>query len=244
MTSEIHTLNYGDQEITYSVLRNSARANRIKINVLPSGAVNVEAPDDATEHSIRKAVSKRSRWIVQHVEDANNRFSHVLPREYVSGEMILYLGKRYMLKVIKWNRPNSSVKLLRGLLEVRVCDTSQSNVKAKMRAWYRVKAQAYFARRLNDLLDPLPIKSRRPAFELKLMSKRWGSCSVEGKLTLNPFLIKAPRECVDYVLQHELCHLIEHNHSAKFFALLDRHSPEWKRVKHDLDNMAEVIFNE
>lgn len=244
MTQENHTLNYGDQEISYSVLRNASRTNRIKINVLPNGAVNVEAPNDATEHSIRRAVSKRSRWIVQNVEDANIRFAHVLPREYVSGEMVLYLGKRYMLKVVQHTDRNSSVKLLRGLLEVRSRDTAPSKVKAMMRAWYRVKAQSYFARRLDELLDRLPIASQRPAFELKHMKKRWGSCSVDGKLTLNPFLIKAPRECVDHVLLHELCHLIEHNHSAKFFALMDQNSPDWKHVKRDLDDMAEVVFNE
>lgn len=244
MKQETHSLSYGDRKIDYSVLRNSVRSNRIKINVLPNGVVNVEAPDDASEQSIRKAVSKRSRWIVQHVEDANDRFAHVLPREYVSGEMVLYLGKRYMLKVVRHDDRSSSVKLLRGILEVRVRDTASSNVKAKMRAWYRVKSQSYFARRLDELLDRLPIASTRPAFELKHMTKRWGSCSVEGKLTLNPFLIKAPRECVDYVLLHELCHLIEHNHSPKFFALLDQQLPNWKRVKRDLDDMAEVVFNE
>ncbi len=158
--------------------------------------------------------------------------------------MVLYLGKRYMLKVARHDGRNSSVKLLRGILEVRVRDTAPSNVKAKMRAWYRVKAQSYFARRLDELLDHLPIASTCPAFELKHMAKRWGSCSVEGKLTLNPFLIKAPRECVDYVLLHELCHLIEHNHSPNFFALLDQHSPNWKSTKRDLDDMAEVVFNE
>lgn len=244
MTEKIHSLSYGDKLISYSVLRNASRSNRIRIDVFPNGSVNVEAPDSATEHSIRKAVAKRSRWIVRHVEDAHNRFAHVLPREYVSGEMVLYLGKRYMLKVIQHDGRYSSVKLLRGLLEVQVRDTKPTNVKAKMRAWYRVKAQTYFARRLNELLDGLPIASQRPAFELKHMTKQWGSCSVEGKLTLNPFLIKAPIECVDYVLLHELCHLIEHNHSAKFFAMLDQHSPNWKRVKRDLDNMAEVVFNE
>ena len=244
MTKETYSLTYGDREVSYSVLRNASRTNRIKIDILPNGAVKVEAPDDATEHSIFKAVAKRSRWIVQHVEDANNRFAHVLPREYVSGEMVLYLGKRFMLKVIQSNASNSSVKLLRGVLEVHVRDTAPSNVKAKMRAWYRVKSQSYFTRRLDELLDRLPMSSSRPAFDLKHMSKRWGSCSVDGKLTLNPFLIKSPRECVDYVLLHELCHLIEHNHSPKFFALLDQHSPNWRRVKRDLDDMAEVIFNE
>lgn len=244
MKQETHSLNYGDKEIAFSVFRNSVRSSRIKINVLPNGCVNVEAPESATELSIRKAVSKRSRWIVQHVEDANNRFAHVLPREYVSGEMILYLGKRYMLKVTKQKQSNSSVKLLRGLLEVRVLDTSPSNVKAKMRAWYRVKAQSYFKRRLDTLVDRLPFTDVRPSFELKMMAKRWGSCSVEGDLVLNPFLIKAPRECVDYVLVHELCHLVEHNHSSKFFALLDRYSPDWQSVKRDLDGMAEVVFNE
>lgn len=77
---------------------------------------------------------------------------------------------------------------------------------------------------------------------LQLMTVQWGSCSPSGRITLNPLLVKAPRECIDYVLLHELCHLLHHNHSPKFYRTLDRHMPNWRAVKEKLDNMAERCF--
>jgi hypothetical protein len=74
------------------------------------------------------------------------------------------------------------------------------------------------------------------------MTVQWGSCSPAGRITLNPWLVKAPRECIDYVLLHELSHLLHHNHSPKFYRALDRHMPAWRTVKARLDGMAEDVF--
>jgi predicted metal-dependent hydrolase len=81
-------------------------------------SVEVEAPEDATPDAIGKAVRKRARWIVSHVADARKRFEHVLPREYVSGEQVLYLGRRYVLKIVPAPRADRSVKLKAGQLLV------------------------------------------------------------------------------------------------------------------------------
>lgn len=78
---------------------------------------------------------------------------------------------------------------------------------------------------------------------LPVMTRQWGSCSPAGCLRLNPHLVRAPRECVDYVLQHELCHLQEHNHSPRFCQLLSRHFPDWRRRKSRLEEMAEFLLN-
>jgi hypothetical protein len=74
------------------------------------------------------------------------------------------------------------------------------------------------------------------------MEKRWGSCSPSGQISLNPSLIKAPVHCVEYVLTHELCHLLEHNHSKRFYALLDRQRPGWRKHKNELDALAELLL--
>lgn len=78
---------------------------------------------------------------------------------------------------------------------------------------------------------------------LQIMKVQWGSCSPAGRLTLNPDLVKAPRECIDYVLLHELCHLKEHNHSRNFYRLLERHLPRWRRNKERLDELADIVLN-
>ena len=74
------------------------------------------------------------------------------------------------------------------------------------------------------------------------MKRYWGSCSPRGSITLNPALIKAPVHCVEYVLLHELCHLSEHNHSPRFYGLLDRHMPGWREAKEELDGLSEMLL--
>jgi len=75
------------------------------------------------------------------------------------------------------------------------------------------------------------------------MQTQWGNCSPGGTITLSPHLVKAPRDCIDYVLLHELCHLKEHNHAPAFWGLLERVMPDWERHKARLDGMAELILS-
>lgn len=239
-----HVLVYGDEKVPYDVEIDPMREGKIRINVHPDGSVIVDAPRDTCAVAIKRAVSKRARWIAKNVHDARKRYEHVLPREYVSGETVFYLGRRYVLKVERCDRRQGSVKLRGGTVFVRTHDMSPDVVRAKLRAWYRFRARAYYQTRLKALIEDLPWVHEVPPFELKVMAKRWGSCATTGNVVLNPFLARAPRECVDYVLTHELCHLREHNHSRRFWALMDRYSPGWRSTKKCLDAMAEIILNE
>ena len=239
-----HVLRYGGEAIPYGVTYSATRRERIKINVHHDGVVEVEAPKDATREAIAKAVQKRARWVHEHVASAKGRFAHVLPRAYVSGEQVIYLGRRYSLKVRKVPRGERAVKLKGALLEVCHEDTSSATIRSRVRAWYRIKARDYFKDRIAVVARALPWPQDVPAFRLKEMKTRWGTCAAGGTVTLNPFLVRAPRECIDYVIAHELCHLREHNHGPEFFRLLTRAMPDWQRIKTRLDDMAEVLLND
>lgn len=237
-------LTYGDKVIPFRVVSDPSRTSRIAIHVDPDGSVIVDAPSDAPDELIQKAVRKRARWIVRHVEDAENRYLLVRPREYVSGEQVMYLGRRYVLKVIQSERGNRSVKLVAGRLEVRTEDTTPDTIKARLRAWLRFHARNYFARRIGEISTRLPWVVATPPFRLQEMTKQWGSCSSSGEVILNPHLVKAPREAVDYVITHELVHLKVHDHSPEFTALLDQYIPDWRSTKRSLDAMVEVFLTE
>jgi len=100
-----------------------------------------------------------------------------------------------------------------------------------------------FGTRLEAIGGSLRWVRTAPTLRLQTMKVQWGSCSPAGRLTLNPHLVKAPRECIDYVLLHELCHLKEHNHARRFYQLLDMHMPRWQQRKARLDSMAEILLN-
>ena len=109
-------------------------------------------------------------------------------------------------------------------------------IKQLMDQWYLNKALLHF----NESLDRCWKKfqkfdSAKPSISVKRMKKRWGSLSKKGLMTLNPELIKAPKECIDYVVTHELCHIKYHNHSAEFYNLLYSILPDWKMIKQKLE---------
>ena len=156
---------------------------------------------------------------------------------------MLYLGRRYVLKVIDDpNQRKVTCKLIGGQLRVQGKELSTERIQKAIRQWYRDRAVDVFQRRLMMMVETLPWTKTVPDWRMIDMQTQWGSCSPEGAVLLNPHLIKANTRAIDYVLLHELCHLVEHNHSPRFYALLDRFMPEWRSVKERLDGQVEVIL--
>lgn len=239
-----HILAYGDERIPYEVKFDPSRKTRIAIHVDPDGSVIVDAPCDQPDEMIQKAVHKRSRWIMDHVAEARDRFSHVRPKAYVSGEEVLYLGRRYMLKVVQDDAATGTARLRGNRLEVSTKSTDAGKVRGIVRAWYRLRARDYFAKLIDKQSAALPWIAQAPPFRMLEMTRQWGSCSPQGQVILNPHLIKAPRACIEYVIIHELAHLKHHDHSPEFFDLVGRHVPGWEKPKKLLDGMVEVLAND
>jgi predicted metal-dependent hydrolase len=233
-------LAYGDILLPYEVQDDPRRSTKLAIHVDSDGRVSVDAPVGFSDQAIKSAVQKRARWITNHVRDAQDRFREVRPREYISGEQVFYLGRRYVLKVVLAEKPVKYPKLKGNRLEVQSKTGEPDDIRGRMRAWYRIHARDYFARRLQTLAQELPWVSAPPAFRLLAMSQQWGSCNAAGELNLNPNLIKAPRPCIDYVLIHELAHLKHHDHGKDFWAILDRYVAEWPKLKQQLDDSVEI----
>jgi predicted metal-dependent hydrolase len=237
-------LSYGEERIPYRVAYDDGRISRVAIHVNPDGSVSVDAPIGFADDSIKDAVQKRARWVVTHVNEANQRYAHVRPKEYVSGEQVLYLGRRYMLKVIPVTGKPAGPRLIGNQLEVQSATGDMADIRGRIRAWYRVKGRDYFARRIDCLVKTLPWVTKPPPFRLLDMTRQWGSCSPAGEVILNPHLIKAPRACIDYVLVHELAHLKHHDHGSQFWKLIDAHAGDWRKAKHHLDGLAELLLAE
>lgn len=235
---------YGDAHLRYVVQEDPNRSSRVAIHVDPDGAISVDAPPGFSDDAIRSAVQKRARWITTHVSDAVGRFSQVRQREYISGEQVLYLGRRYLLKVVICDQPAKAAKLRGNRLEVQSKSGQPDEIKGRVRGWYRSKAREYFAHRLDQLSARLSWVEATPKFRMLAMTRQWGSCSPAGQIILNPHLIKTPRACVDYVIAHELVHLKHHDHGPDFFKLLDTAVPLWADHKHTLDDMVELVMNE
>jgi predicted metal-dependent hydrolase len=247
---------YGEDVIRYEVIRRNAddsSANgksitrKIIIKVHPDQRVVVTAPFNASNENIQSAVLKRIRWIWKNITEFALQHTYVLPRQYVSGETQFYLGRRYVLKVLINPEQSTSVKLNKGKLTVSLIkdiNDRARQVQGLIDLWYLHRANSIFHERLQAMLPRTTWVKGIPSFRIMAMKKQWGSCSIKGSLLLNPHLVKASKECIDYVILHELCHIAEHNHSDKFWRLLTQVMPNWKEVKANLDGMAELYLNE
>lgn len=237
------SIRYGETRIGFTIRFVPTPRRRVGIHVLPDGAVQVDAPENATPEAVVDAVRRRARWLWQQLEAQRALRRHVRPREYVSGESHFYLGRRYLLKVTVAERGTTGVKLLRGRLSVATRQAGAAAVRRLLDDWYRQRAREIFARRIAELAAAAGWLPTLPSFRLLNMRTQWGSCSPAGELVLNPQLVKAPRDCVDYVINHELCHLKEHNHSPDYYRLLETLMPDWETHKRTLDGLAEMLLN-
>lgn len=247
---EEYSFVYGDEAVCYEVTRKphlEGKKRKISIKIHPNCEVLVSAPEDADRNDIHQAVMKRASWIYDALKEFRSQLEYVQPKHYVSGEMQFYLGRRYVLKIVEDAGASPTVKMTRGKLLVQLRHFNENKtamVRALVRNWYKVRAERIFYERLTELLPHTTWVDGFPSFRVMPMNKQWGSCSAKGNLMLNPHLIKAPKECIDYVILHELCHIAEHNHSEKFWRLLTSVMPNWKEVKSKLDGMAELYLNE
>lgn len=234
---------YGDEVIDFVVLESSSRSQKILIKVYADCRVVVSTPLNTDDKTIIEAVKQRSRWIYKQLREFREQSKFITPRQYKSGESHFYLGKQYQLKVIQDDTKPNGVKLLRGRLEVNTLDTDIESIKSHLNEWYRSRAKVIFEVRLRQILEKALWVEAKPDIRLMTMRTQWGNCSPSGLLTLNPHLVKAPAICIDYVILHELCHLVEHNHSERFYQLLSQVMPDWEIVKVRLDNMAARLFS-
>ncbi len=235
-----YSIRYGDDVIAFALrLQPQRQPSKLAVHVEPDGRVLVDAPEGVSQAIVMAAVRKRASWIVRHVTDARARLAHVRPRDYTSGEAVHYLGRRYKLRVTVDPAAAASCRLRGIFLEVTVRQRSAQAVRDAMAVWYRQRAREVLRDRMDVVARGLRWVQAPPPMRLQWMRVQWGSCSPGGRITLHPALVQAPRECIDYVLLHELVHLLHHNHSPAFYQTMDRHMPRWPAVKLKLDGLAE-----
>jgi predicted metal-dependent hydrolase len=240
LAAQVLHIRYGEEIISFEVRPQPKRTNhRLSIHVEPSGRVLVDAPCDVEVSRLLDCVKRRSRWISHQLESFRRLRAQAVPLEYVSGESMLYLGRRYRLKVVREAGAASTARLHGSFVEVTSSEPDPVVVATALRSWYRRRAREVFLERLPVVADPLRWVRGLPPTRLQFMKSQWGSCSPSGRITLNPWLVRAPTEAIDYVLLHEMCHLRHHNHSRAFYATLDRHMPNWRETKNQLDARAE-----
>ncbi len=222
-----HTIAFGSKRIDFDL--SFSPRKRLSISVDPGGAVVVKAPQGAALDVVLNHVQRRAGWITRQRDRFESFGPVLLPKRYVSGETHRYLGRQYRLNLSTGSL--RAVKLVGRYFEIVTPDkTDSAVVRRQLDAWYRNHAEKVFDDRMRRCLRSSYLrKVGRPGFVIRRMKRRWGSCTKQGKVLLNPDLVKTPPDCIEYVITHELCHLIEHNHGPAYYRLLTKVMPDWER---------------
>ena len=204
------------------------------ITVTPEMEVLVKAPIDTSIEKVKEKIIKKAPWIIKQQSFFLSFHPKTAQRKYISGETHLYLGRQYRLKIHIGNE--ESVKLKGKFIEVTTPE--KSKVKDLLNDWYLRHARSKFHEIAKPLIDKFKKYKVEPSsIVLREMATRWGSCTPRGKIILNPELIKAPKGCIEYVIIHELCHLIHHDHTQKFIDLQTKEMKDWEKWKLKLEKL-------
>lgn len=228
----METLTYGSSTIKFELIYTNRKTLGITVN--SDLSVQVKAPLEASREKIFEKLEKRASWILEQ----KRYFLAFEPRNinylYKSGESHYYLGRQYLLKIVEGH---AEAVFYRGrYLEVETQNRKPEHIKELLDKWYRERAKIKFAEFAEPLIQRFKDYDVEPKkLYVQQMKYRWGSCSAKGNIILNPELIKAPRACIEYVIIHELCHLVHRNHSKAFFALQSREMPDWEKWKMKLE---------
>ena len=226
------TIQFGSKRIDFH-LEYSERKS-LGITITPDLDILVKAPIDTSLEKIKEKVRKKAPWIIKQQSFFLSFHPKTPARKFIGGETHLYLGRQYQLKIEQSNM--ESVKLKGKFIEITTTD--KTRVKQLVNEWYLKNAKL----KLHTIAQPLIDEFKKHKIEpssivLREMPTRWGSCTPKGKIILNPELIKAPKGCIEYVIIHELCHLIHHDHTQKFIDLQTKEMPDWEKWKMKLERL-------
>jgi predicted metal-dependent hydrolase len=230
---------FGTTEIIFTI--RPANRKTLAIHVFPDGEVVTDVPQDANEFEIAEKVKRKGAWILKQ-KRLFASYPPVIPsRQYISGERLSYLGRHYRLKVHEGT--TRAAKLIGRFLEVTYLQgDAPQTVEYLVRSWLRSKALIAF----ESLMKVCVARTAKigvtdiPSWRMLHMRKRWGSCTRSGMVILNPELVAAPKDCVEYVIIHELCHLKIKNHSSSYYRLLSQIIPDWEHLRMRLNCIVEL----
>ncbi len=237
-------IRFGTRTIAFAV-RRSARRKTVSIAVDSRDGVVVTAPEAVGLARIERLVASRARWIVE----AERRYEDVEPgpppRRFETGETFRYLGRQHRLRVESHGRRRAEVALAGGWLAVRLPSGAAPEARPELArralvAWYRRRAAERLPERVAHWSDRLELAA--PPVLVREPRARWGSCDPRGNVRLNWRILQAPARLVDYVVAHELVHLIHRRHGPEFWASLGRAMPDYEERRRALRRLGAQYF--
>ena len=228
----------GNQLINYEIIRSNRKTMGISID--HDKNLIVRSPKNTADKKIKEVLKKKTGWILDKLKEMEKIKSAPKEKEFMTGEKLSYLGRRYRLEVSEADISKVEVKLYQGKFIINYPQDLKNEVERKKEIrnalieWYREHAKEKIKERVEKYKDKLDVEPNN--IVVKKQKKRWGSCSSKGNLNFNWKIVMAPMSIVDYLVVHELTHLVHDNHSKEFWATVGsivhdvKDKREWLKV--------------
>ena len=219
-------------EITIEVTRKAVRNVHLSVHP-PDGRVTLVAPSETRLEVARAYAIAKLGWIRDQQETLRNQ-ARETPRQYVERESHYLWGRRYLLSVVeKDEKPSVSLDHRRIILTVRPGSDRDKRAEV-MHAWHKSLLHAEIPPLIEKWERKLGVKVA--GYFLQRMKTKWGSCNHKaGNIRLNTELVKKPKDLLEYIVVHEMVHLIDPTHSTRFLSILDQHYPTWREAREELN---------
>lgn len=202
----------------------------------PTGRVRIAAPLRINDEAVKLFAISKIAWIRKNQRNFNSQ-ERETRREFIERESHYFRGKRYLLRIIELNDVPKVELKTKTYLDLYVRPNTSTKQRASIiNEWYRQE--------LKKVIPELIIKWENKIgvtindWQVKQMKTKWGTCNIEAKrIWLNLELAKKPIHCIEYIIAHELIHLIERHHNDNFLALMNKHLPQWKLYKTELNRL-------
>lgn len=222
-------------EIDYQVKFSDRKT--ITITVERDRAINVRAPIGTDPEKIRQLVESKKLWLYEKLKNVQKYSLDQPVKEFVSGETVLYLGKKYRLEIEKSTEEN-----IRFAGKFVIAAVSQQRAGEVFKNWYKKQAAVKIPVRVEQYAKNLGVHYNKVL--ISDLKYRWGSCTPKDNLNFNWRLIKAPMYVVDYVIVHELAHFLESNHTQRFWTIVEIQAPKYRKAKEWLKKNGGILESE
>ena len=213
-----------DDGLSIKIIRTKRR--KTASIIIADGLVKAVVPDQISDFTIKELVRKRMPWIRKKLQDKSYT-TYVKPKEYVDGENFLYLGDTYQLQ--SFISDLSSVDVTNSYISVSLPKQSKESIKDLMTHWYVEKATEILTEKTGDYAKIIGVLPH--LISVRDFKSKWGSCSIEGKISYNWRIVMAPHRILNYVVIHELCHMLEHNHSKEYWRHVNTYCNDFKECR-------------
>lgn len=222
--------------LDYRIIRNPRR-RRLSITISAQSDIHILAPKSISERDIEAFVQQQVPWINRTLKKVEKHY--IPPKTFKEGETFMFLGENYRLQLLEGSKKGVEFKDKRLKVSVKVGRNNKEEIQAALLTWYKERAKDIIPDRVEIHAKEMGLDYNQ--VRIKTLKTRWGSCSSLKNLNFNWVLMMTPIHVLDYVVIHELAHLVHMNHSKSFWDLVEQYCPDYREHKKWLNDHVALL---